>query len=75
MTATLEELKTTASTLTSPERAELAHHLLLSLDAVEAGAAAEWLERAEQRMAEVRSGRVVGIPAEQVLEDMKRSRP
>lgn len=75
MTATLEELKTTASALSLPERAELAHHLLHTLEPVEEGAALEWLAFAERRMADVRAGKVVGIPAEQVLESMRRPRP
>ena len=37
----------------------------------EEGAAAEWLALAERRMAEVRAGQVVGIPAEQVLEELR----
>jgi putative addiction module component (TIGR02574 family) len=75
MTVSLEELKTTASQLGSSERAELAHHLLRTLEPTEEGAAEEWLALAERRMADVRAGRVVGIPAEQVLESMRRPRP
>lgn len=74
MTASLEELKTTASGLPLSERAELAHHLLRTLDSPEDGAVDEWLALAEQRMADVRAGRVVGIPAAQVLESLRRPR-
>jgi Putative addiction module component len=50
----------------------LAHFLLHSLDEEkeQEGTRAEWLALAEQRMAEVRMGKVVGIPAEQVLKDL-----
>ena len=72
MTVSLELLKTTASGLPLPERAELAHHLLRTLDSQEDEAADEWLALAEQRMADVRAGRVVGIPAAQVLESLRR---
>ena len=66
--ATLEELKNAASTLPVADRAELARFLLGSLDEHEAAdARAEWLSLAERRMAEVKAGKVVGIPAEEVL--------
>lgn len=74
MIASLEELKTTASGLPLPERAELAQHLLRTLDLQEDGADDEWLALAEQRMADVRAGRVVGIPVAEVLESMRRPR-
>ena len=75
MIATLEELKSTVSGLPIPERAELAHYLLHTLEAPDEGAAAEWLALAERRMDEVRAGRVVGIPAEQVMQSLRRPRP
>lgn len=75
MTASLDELKTTAAGLPAAERAELAHHLLRSLDEVDEGAGTEWTTLAEKRMAEVRAGKVVGIPAEQVMESLRRPRP
>ena len=75
MNASLEELKTASSNLPLSERAELAHHLLRTLDQPDDDAAAEWLALAERRMADIRAGRVVGIPAEQVLESMRRPCP
>ncbi len=72
MRATLEELKSTLSTLTAPERAELAHFLLETLELPDNGVAAEWVALAERRMEDVRAGRVVGIPAAQVLESLRR---
>ncbi len=39
------------------------------------GPPAEWLALAERRMDEVRAGRVVGMPAEQVMESLQRPRP
>ena len=70
MGSSLEELKTTLSNLPAAERIELAHFLLRSLDPDEEDSKAEWLTLAEQRMAEVRSGQVVGIPAEEVLKSL-----
>jgi putative addiction module component (TIGR02574 family) len=72
MSATLEELKTTLVNLSVSDRAELAHYLLHTLEPADEGAAAEWLALAEQRMAEVRAGQVVGIAAEQVMESLRR---
>jgi putative addiction module component (TIGR02574 family) len=70
MTSTLEQLKMSLSDLPPEERAELARYLLRSLDSEDEGAKAEWLALAESRMADVRAGRVVGIPAEEVLKGL-----
>jgi Putative addiction module component len=71
MSLTLQELKKATSGLPLGERAELAQFLLCSLDEPdEAGAQAEWLALAEQRMAEVPASKVVGIPAEEVLKTL-----
>jgi putative addiction module component (TIGR02574 family) len=75
MSATLDELKSTVSGLPASERAELAHYLLHTLEPPDDGAAAEWLALAEQRMDDLRAGRVAGIPAEQVMESLRRPRP
>jgi putative addiction module component (TIGR02574 family) len=68
MSASLEKLKSKLSGLPASERAELVEHLLLSLE--HEGPRAEWLALAESRMADVRAGRVVGIPAEEVLKNL-----
>jgi putative addiction module component (TIGR02574 family) len=71
MSPSLQDLKNAAAGLSLDERAELAQFLLRSLDdQQEEGAQAEWLALAERRMAEVRAGKVVGIPAENVLNDL-----
>ncbi len=76
MSLTLEQLKEAASDLPASQRAELGQFLLHSVDAQEADAArAEWLALAEQRMADVKAGRVVGIPAEEVLRTLLEPRP
>jgi putative addiction module component (TIGR02574 family) len=75
MGSSLDQLKTTLSNLPAVERAELAHYLLRSLDPEEEGSKAEWLALAEQRMAEVRAGRVVGIPSEEVLNSLLEPQP
>lgn len=65
MSPSLDQLKTTLATLPVAERAELVQFLLHTLEPEEdeAGARAEWLALAEQRMADVRAGKVVGMPA------------
>lgn len=75
MSASLDELKNTASGLPLAERAELAQFLLDSLHVADEGAATEWLALAERRMAEIQANRVTGIPAAQVLESMRRPCP
>jgi putative addiction module component (TIGR02574 family) len=71
MSATLEEIKVAAAALPVLDRAELARFLLHSLDeGSDAGARIEWLAVADRRMAEVKAGRVIGIPAEEVLQTL-----
>jgi putative addiction module component (TIGR02574 family) len=67
MSPSLEQLKVAVSELSVDERAELARYLLEMPDGAEESIRAEWLALAEHRMAEVRAGRPVGIPAEEVL--------
>ena len=69
---TILELKATLSALPLSERAELAQYLLHTLEPADPEAGAEWLALAERRMADVRAGKVVGIPAAQVMENLKR---
>lgn len=71
MSTTLEQLKATLAELPAEIRAELAEYLLRSLDPEGEGAKAAWLALAEQRMADVRAGRVVGVPAEEVLKNLR----
>ncbi len=73
MSPSLEQLKVTVSGLSPAEKAELAQFLLHSLDPDEEGVSAEWLALAQQRMAEVRAGSVVGIPADEVLKSLSRT--
>ncbi len=71
MSLTLQELKNAASGLPADERAQLAQFLLQSIEGQdEEGTRAEWLALAERRMAEVRAGKVVGVPAEEVLKNL-----
>ncbi len=71
MVMSLEQLKQAASDLPGPERAELADYLVRTLDDREAAAIkAEWVALAERRMADVKAGKVAGIPAAEVLNNL-----
>ena len=71
MSLTLQELKNASSDLPVDERTELVEFLLRSLDEPdEEQTRREWLALAEKRMAEVHAGTVVGVPADQVLENL-----
>lgn len=62
------ELESKALKLTRRERARLAQRLLSSLDQeIDADAEKFWLEEAERRLGELKSGKIAGIPAEKVI--------
>ena len=72
MSVTAEKIRTELAGLDAAERAEQAHHFIQSLDSgadadAEAASDAELARRAE----EIRSGRAVGIPAEQVFSELR----
>ena len=66
------ELESQALRLSRRERARLAQRLISSLDQ-EADAEAErlWLEEAERRLADLKSGKVAAIPAERVIRKVR----
>jgi putative addiction module component (TIGR02574 family) len=73
MSLTLQQLKNAAAELPVDQRAQLAEFLLDSLGEQDENVTrAEWLAVAEERLAELRAGKVVGIPAEQVLNNLLR---
>lgn len=68
MASPARELESKALKLSRRERARLAQRLISSLDQeVDADAAKLWLEEAEHRLGELKSGEVAGIPAEKVM--------
>jgi putative addiction module component (TIGR02574 family) len=68
MTRPARELESRALKLPRRERARLAQRLISSLDRdVDADVDKLWLQEAERRVAELKSGRVAGIPAEKVV--------
>lgn len=71
MTDTFQRLKSEASALPAPERAELAYILLSSLQPEEDGARDAWQEEIAHRVAEIRSGSASGRPAEEILAQLR----
>ena len=76
MSETAEKLKAELSQLSEEDRVELAHFLLGSL---EPGGDTDWEDawtiELERRFEEIRSGKAVGIPAEQVFNDLREKYP
>ncbi len=72
MSITAEKIKTQLSSLTSKERAELAHFLIVSLDTrVDEDAEAAWDAELARRAEEIRTGTAKGEPAEQVFAEIR----
>jgi len=62
------EIEAQALSLSRRARARLAQRLISSLDPkVDADVEKVWLQEAERRLAELKSGKVTGIPAEKVI--------
>ena len=72
MAKLIRALESEAMKLSRPQRARLAQRLLSSLDPeVDADADRLWLAEAERRLADLKSGKVVAIPAERVLKRVR----
>jgi hypothetical protein len=70
---TLTELESEALSLDARSRARLAESLLASLESLpEEEVQRLWLDEAERRERDWDAGRIQGIPAEQVLSELKR---
>jgi putative addiction module component (TIGR02574 family) len=66
------ELESKALNLPRRERARLAQRLISSLDPkVDADVEKLWLQEAERRLAELKSGKIAGIPAEKVIRKVR----
>ena len=72
MTETVEKLKGQLEQLTSRERADLVYFLIRSLEPEEdADADAAWEAELARRVADIKSGKVVGKPAAQVFAELR----
>ena len=68
MTEPARELDSRALKLPRRERARLAQRLISSLASdVDADVEKVWLQEAARRLAELKAGKIAGIPAEKVL--------
>lgn len=73
MNATLEQIAREALLLTPDQRAELADLLVVSLGSTPPDEIQRlWIEEANKRLEEVRSGKVKTIPGEDVLAEARR---
>jgi hypothetical protein len=72
MTQTAGGLKSQLALLPRPDRAELAHFLIHSLEeGSDADAASTWESELDQRMQEITRGTADGEPAEKVLAELR----
>ena len=75
MKATLEQVTKKALTLTTDERSQLTRTLILSLEGEpeEDTSVVEeaWRKEVGRRVAEIKSGKVRGIPAEEVFANLR----
>lgn len=72
MTSKIKEIEGEALRLPLHERAELAEHLILSLDEEEDREVERlWIEEAERRYQEYKQGKVQAIPANKVFQDAR----
>jgi len=68
----LEQLKAQLRILPAQERAELAQYLIHSLDEDEGeDADAAWQAELERRVADIKSGKAIGKPGDQVFAELR----
>jgi putative addiction module component (TIGR02574 family) len=70
MAETLNRLKGQLEHLSTEDKIELAHFLLISLEPEEEGVAAAWDLEISRRVEEIRSGRASGVPAEEIFAEL-----
>jgi putative addiction module component (TIGR02574 family) len=75
MNPLLEQLKNTVSALPDADRVELAHYILASLEPEDDGLEEAWREELDRRMSDIRAGRVVGRPVEDVIARLREQYP
>ncbi len=75
MTEVVEQLKSQASALSDAARADLACFLLTSLDPEDEGAAEAWRKEIDRRVADIRSGKAIGRPVDELLAELRERYP
>jgi putative addiction module component (TIGR02574 family) len=72
MSEAAEQLKLQISQLSSEDREELAQSLLHSFDqGTDVGVEAAWEAKLRERLGEIRSGKVIGEPADRVFAELR----
>ncbi len=72
MSETVTQILTRLDSLSQQDRAELAYAFVCSLEPDdEPGAAEAWHDELSRRVAEIRSGRASGKPAEQLFAELR----
>ncbi|MES0489211.1 MAG: addiction module protein [Leptospirales bacterium] len=73
MSSLLHEVANKAYTLSSDERAKLAHDLIVSLDDIPEDSQTEiaWNVEIEKRVKEIKNGTAKGRPAEEILSEIR----
>lgn len=71
----VERYKSQLEKLSQKERAELAYFLISSLESEEEGVSAAWDTEVARRLAEIREGKAIGKPAEQVFAELRERYP
>ncbi|MEK7841879.1 MAG: addiction module protein [Deltaproteobacteria bacterium] len=73
MSSLLQEVANKARSLSTEERSELAHDLIVSLDEVTKDNDFEmaWDAEIERRVKEIKSGKAKGRPAEEILSEIR----
>jgi putative addiction module component (TIGR02574 family) len=75
MNPILDQLKASAAELSRPERAELAHYLIESLEPEDEEASEAWADELQRRLDDIQAGRVTGKPVEEVLARLREKYP
>ena len=76
MTETAQRLRSELATLDSDDRADLAYYLLQSLDEeVDPNVEAEWDAELDRRIADIESGKLQGIPGDEVMAELREMFP
>lgn len=72
MSSIVQEIENRAFALSSGERAELAHKLIVSLDdARDKEVETAWDAEIKRRVEEIKSGKAKGRPAEEILAEIR----
>ena len=75
MTAAVADIISRIDALSHAERTEVVLAVLRSLEPEEEGAEQAWDAEVTRRVAEIRSGKAVGKPAEQLFAELRGERP